>query len=560
MNLNDFEDYIFDLIVERGYVYYEDGCVTSIQEKASNCYVAEVMGSRHYNVTVKLDKALNIIGTQCDCPYDKGEYCKHQVAVFLAVRHLRNRNHCNATVKQAPDLKDILSKRTKDELIELLLKAASEHDEIRRRIELHYDVADDADEIDKSSNLIRSYIDAISDSDGYVSFNDVGEAVQGADLVLEKASIARDRGKPAHAIDLILCVIHEMMVLLIGCDDSDGTVSGIIEESISLISEIVSIIVEEEQLGPEDKEKIFNKLEKEASHKRYDGWEDWRLELLNICAELTVFPPLRDRLENHLAAVLEDGEEEPWSCSYITEDVNLIRYNMILKYDGLQKAQEFIQQNLQFPGFRKLAIENAMQNEDYNLAIDLAADGEEQDKDWRGRAFDWKKYRYKAYQLSGRLAEQRELATDFILNDRSFDHYIDLKETYPPGEWQAIYSEIVARLEASKYACSGVYTRILISEGEQQKLLEFVKGQPSTIETYYIHLIPEFKEEAYNVFLQHIERTAAMAGSRREYQRVCAVIRNLKKAGGNDEALVIKHQLLNRYSNKPAFKDELSKV
>ena len=115
-------------------------------------------------------------------------------------------------------------------------------------------------------------------------------------------------------------------------------------------------------------------------------------------------------------------------------------------------------------------------------------------------------------------------------------------------------------MENQKKTYQDVYTRILIEEGEKQKLLEYVQGSPLSVETYNKHLIPEFKEEVYLLFLQYIEQSAARAGNRKDYQRVCAIIRNLKKAGGKERALEIKLKLYNKYANRPAFRDELSRV
>ena len=61
------------------------------------------------------------------------------------------------------------------------------------------------------------------------------------------------------------------------------------------------------------------------------------------------------------------------------------------------------------------------------------------------------------------------------------------------------------------------------------------------MENFYKYLIPEFKEEVYALFVQYIEQTAARASNRRDYREVCAIIRNLKKAGGEEQALEIKH-------------------
>lgn len=93
MNLNNFESYIDKKILARGYDYYENGYVTSVEETEDNVYEAEVEGSELYTVEVELDDQANIVDTQCDCPYDMGKYCKHQVAVFLMLENRKKTYH-----------------------------------------------------------------------------------------------------------------------------------------------------------------------------------------------------------------------------------------------------------------------------------------------------------------------------------------------------------------------------------------------------------------------------------------------------------------------------------
>lgn len=561
MNLDNFESYIDKKIVARGYDYYENDYVTLVEETEDNVYEGEVEGSELYTVEVELDEQANIVDSKCDCPYDLGEYCKHQVAVFLSLRDIRNNKDPEAVHKsvqkkrKALDIEKILSERTKDELVQFLLAIAAEYEEIKQRIELNFNDGNDEDEISKSIALMRTFIRNNSDRHGFVAYGDTDEAVKGADLVLEKARSAFEKNKTMHALELALCVIHEMVDLLEGADDSDGVVGGVIEESFAFISEII----QDEELSSVDKESIFNKLVEEVSNRRYEGWTDWRLELLGSCSELAVTPILRNKLENHLVSIIKNEKVYTWSGSYFVERVNLIRYHMLEQYDGPKKAQEFIEQNLHYSEFREIAIESAMRRKDYDSVIKLTLDGEEKDKDKRGLVNRWKEYRYKAFQLSGKLEEQRAIAMEFIL-DGSFEYYKELKRTYDQREWLSVYLKIIFLLENQKKTYHDIYTRILIEEGEKQKLLAYVKGRPSTVEHFYKQLIPEFTEEVYNLFLQYIEQTAARASNRKAYQGVCAIILNLQKAGGEEQALAIKHRLFNKYANRPAFRDELSRV
>lgn len=568
MNLLNFERHIDKKIVDRGYDYYENHYVTLVEKTGKNVYEAEVAGSELYTVEVELSDQGAIVDSRCDCPYDWGEYCKHQTAVFFALRNIKNGTgldkkdgeslHQSAAPRKrkAPDMKKILSGRTKDELVEFLLAIAGDYEEIKRQIVLRFNDENDDEEISQSIMLIRTFIKKNSDRRGFVAYGDTQAAVKGADLVLEKARYALAKNKTKHALELALCVIHEMMDFLESADDSGGVVGGEIAESLAFLRELV----ENKGLSLTENAIVFQKLIEEAVHSRYDGWTDWRLELLESCSELAYIPDLRNKLDNHLAAIVKSGKEDSWIDNYLAEKVNLIRHRMIEKFDGQQKAREFIEQNLHHSEFRKMAIENAMKEKDYDLVITLTLDGQEKDKNSPGLVNQWKQYRYKAFQLTGKLDDLREIALEFIL-DGSYEYYKELKKTYTSKEWLSVYPKIISLLENQKKSYRyDIYTRILIEEGEKQKLLAYVKARPSTVEDFYKQLMPEFKDEVYALFLQYIEQAAAGASDRRGYQGVCAIIRNLKKAGGQEQALEIKEKLLNKYPNRPAFRDELSKV
>jgi hypothetical protein len=141
--------------------------------------------------------------------------------------------------RKAPDIEEMLSDRTKEELVEFLMKLASENEEIKQRIELNFEDGNDESELSKSIALIRTIISKNSDRHGFVAYGDAYEAVKGADLVLEKARFAFEQNKTVHALQLSLCVIHEMMDLLQGADDSDGVIGGVIEETFAFIDELM---------------------------------------------------------------------------------------------------------------------------------------------------------------------------------------------------------------------------------------------------------------------------------------------------------------------------------
>jgi len=128
MRIDDFEQHIEEKIFTRGQKYFSDGLVIDFWSERPNHYCATVAGTIYYDVEIQLDETGEILHHDCDCPYDWGEYCKHEVALLLAVReHLAQAT----TLKkqgQKRGLRARLRTIAKDDLIHILLGLTHEHD------------------------------------------------------------------------------------------------------------------------------------------------------------------------------------------------------------------------------------------------------------------------------------------------------------------------------------------------------------------------------------------------------------------------------------------------
>lgn len=95
IRLDNFEQAIEPLIVRRGRTYFRSGRVTECTDEGREVE-ARVLGSEQYNVSMSVDDEGVIHHHRCSCPYEMGEFCKHEVAVLYRLRELRN-----AAAKQA---------------------------------------------------------------------------------------------------------------------------------------------------------------------------------------------------------------------------------------------------------------------------------------------------------------------------------------------------------------------------------------------------------------------------------------------------------------------------
>ena len=120
MNLKNFEKIVEHQIIGRGYSYYENDSIEDIEQVEKGEFVATVRGSEEYSVTMKMDDKLNLISHSCDCPYDWGTVCKHEVAVMFYIREkkLYNQSLGNGPLSK---IKKDLQKLDKKELLEILV-------------------------------------------------------------------------------------------------------------------------------------------------------------------------------------------------------------------------------------------------------------------------------------------------------------------------------------------------------------------------------------------------------------------------------------------------------
>ncbi|MEM9884740.1 MAG: SWIM zinc finger family protein [Bacteroidota bacterium] len=87
MTIHNFEQFVEPKILERGSSYYHNNMVQEVEQLEKGEFSAEVMGSGDdYEVFVKLDEAQNIVESRCTCPYDWGDTCKHEVALYYTIK------------------------------------------------------------------------------------------------------------------------------------------------------------------------------------------------------------------------------------------------------------------------------------------------------------------------------------------------------------------------------------------------------------------------------------------------------------------------------------------
>ena len=158
MNLDNFEHYLDAAILERGKDYFEKGQVTSLVEEETGDWFAIVEGTDVYEVEIQLSEKGEMEESFCDCPYDWGPYCKHQVAVFYKLRSVKKSGDLKAGSKKflRKSFNAVLSDLSKEELINIIIETAREYPDVKRHIQFKY--AETENEVESCRKLVLEYI------------------------------------------------------------------------------------------------------------------------------------------------------------------------------------------------------------------------------------------------------------------------------------------------------------------------------------------------------------------------------------------------------------------
>ena len=546
MNLNNFENHIDPVILGRGQEYYDDGAVLSL-EFEGDTWIAEVSGTDTYTVSLSLDDTGEIIESYCDCPYDFGPVCKHQVAVLYAMQDQPLKKIKQKSIEIKESLEKTLNGLDKKTLVSVLLDIAAEDKKIKADLLFRFAKKEDA--LNRARNLIKASIrDAMSD--GFVEYADTHAATRGARKVLDTI----DDMNIFDAVNIYFIVLEEMIHLQEFCDDSNGEVGGVIESAQINLTKLVKAAV----LNAADGVKLMDMLLKHAADSIYAGWNEWRFAILCAAIPLCVIPAARKKLEAQLAALQVKEHGNNYSSRFARHEIQNILYTIISRFDGEEAAAAYMEQHLDNDRFRKTVIEQTLAKNHLERALKLCLDGENMDHEYAGLVMNWKKLRYAIYEKQKDIAGQKSLALEFIM-DGDFDYYLKLKSLYKQG-WAVTLEQLLLMMEKKQYSRSDIYVKILVHEHLAERILRYCQKNIAEITKLYKHLLPEHSSAVEQMFLQYIRPLAQQASDRKAYHEVCGIIESYAKACGKKGAEAVIQELREQHRRQPAFLDELTRV
>ena len=339
-------------------------------------------------------------------------------------------------------------------------------------------------------------------------------------------------------------------------DSSSGMLTDVIMCTYELIDKCTKEIEKKDQ---QMRDQALALIIKEAKKSVFDGWTDWRYDLLKsgicLCDEKSA-----KKLEKVLDTLLEISQED-YFPEYTKKEDLIVRYLLYRHLYGKKNMQKELYQNISINELRIIAIKDAMEEKNYDEAEKLCLEKANAENTWHYRSGDpedWNNMLYDIYKIANNTEKQIAQAKKLLLMGNG-KFWEVLKQIYKEcGAWNENYESLLDELKDSKRTVC--YRSVLISENENKRLLEDVMENPYDLFYYGKCLIKEYPEQVYELCYREISESCAQAKDRREYKKITKNIAQLIKWKGNDTAKSLIEELKQRYPRKPALLDELEKV
>lgn len=538
------------MIVSRGEEYFDDGAVKGLKKINDGEWVASVEGTELYKVRILL-KGDTIYSYSCSCPYDMGLVCKHVVAVFFALQRPTKPKSREKTFEQT------ISAMTREKLNAILIDYARQEPGFVDYVSARCVINTPSSDKEEYRRIIRNAVDTVRGKHGYIDYWQASRAVKGEDMVLDKAQEFLKKQQPSRALQICQCVLEEMVPLLQEADDSNGSIGDVIGQAFQVLSECARQV---EDAG--FRKGLLTYLLKECDNGRYEGWNDWRWEILVIASEVVQ----SDKEVKNLFNRIDEIESKHGNLRYDYENATVIKMKVLERLGTKEDVKDFLNQHLDCTPLREQAIKNELKCRDYLSARKLALDGLAQDKarGLPGLINTWTRHLLDIAEAQKDYPEVKKYSMQLFLDTNDFTFYEQYKKCFTAGEWPRETQKIVDSIRNSKdnrnYALA--LPQIYIREELWPDLMDFVQESNSSralenFSEYLVKLFPEKLADAYEKVI--IEKLAPLLG-RGNYQYLREFLKRFKKLGDKERVSRLVAKLSEKYSNRPAMLEELKHV
>lgn len=554
-------------ILQRGQNYFDNGNILQLNKGSNGTWYAEVEGNYdNYEVEIGINSDSESADYYCDCPYD-GAICKHVAAVALAIND-KNTITISAEEEHPKESWEKLIKETElEDLRSFMLDFGVKNQEFRHQIKLAFSKpisVKDANNISYYQSQINGIFDNY-DHHGFIDYRNSRSAMREVNQFLYKAETYYKKGNLNEVFCISAAIAMEAVNAIQNMDDSSGECGGAIYEAFQQIEKVLHKTDSDEL-----KEKVFIWLHAQVQNSDYrdygvgDSLEPLFFETSASLKQMDIAYQFID------SKIVELDKADGWSKKYYIQSYLGQKINLLQSEGRTEEANNIIDSYMHLERFRKIRIEQALAEKNTNEAEKLILEGIKiaQQDDAPGIVHQWKDQLLELYSLNKNTAKYNKLARElFIENTSSIKYFKIFKQTSPIDGWEKQRNKLIAELKNKKRGYySGIslddLASLYIEEQMIDELFAIVSSSNSIhcIIKYTNQLKSKYPAELLEYYKAAIEIQAKNTG-RNVYEALVQYLKRMAELkGGISAARALKESLLNTYNNRPAMKEEFSKL
>ena len=559
MRIDDFENQIDPTILSRGQAYYEEGAVVELEQVRQGLYEATVAGSDDYIVEVEIRKG-EVKALECDCPYDYGPVCKHEVAVLYAIREICEESEEGESGKipgirkkgsgkedSMHALTSLVNSLSLEELRSFLLHELRGDGGLQLRLQAAFPSQPIAGDRDYYERLVSGLVGR--GKRGYYDRSETSDIADKIDGLLDIAKAKIQSGDFLEAFDIATVLLNRVGALLSYCDEDDDHLRDCLYE----VSEILKRLLEANPPRRIRDAVLDYCLWRCKSHPALS--EDWDGKLLNLAITLAESEEEVRRVIDLLESLGGDEWEQ--------RRIQLLEYDVLLSKRGKEAAESFMLSHLDNDEFCQRVFERAMEEKDYARARQLAERGRKQseEKGKYGLVSPWVVRLRSVAKLTGETEESLRLSRELLVEHlgKVDDYFPELKAAIPTAQWPA-YLEALAK-DLERRGATNSLAEIYCREALWDSLFNLLKrGVVSGFWRYEQRFPAEYRPRIADRYAVQVLEMLESFAEKRIYTDACTLIRRIKALGEGYLAEQIIAELRIKYKRRRLLMEELDQL
>ena len=256
-------------------------------------------------------------------------------------------------------------------------------------------------------------------------------------------------------------------------------------------------------------------------------------------------------------------------------NVETLKYELMLDMVSEEQAEDYLAKNMDNKNVRFVAINRAIDKNDYQKAEKLTREGIKREIENNGRGLnEWYEILFNIGDLTNNNDMLIESTRFLFINSYEFivEYYKELVDAVDPDKWEVFLKEVIGEIQKKKYVEIEFLPDLYVEEMDWESLfVEITKYAHKDLwngYTNFFQLLNKYDEyladniggRFFQMYVEFIKEFVLNSKKGKDYVKVREEIERMIMLGGEDEAMKLLDYLRVKFKGRKSLQYELSNV